>query len=197
MDPSERVVPQDPRATPPPACVNIARITEERVDLYWRSPTPPRRSIPVELDPFPIDDSVPEDEEVSGAVRQLLLNRAGGPYGMKSEYIWDWLRADTQEDYLDHSKWGIAVGLIKAVFFEGNLAEECAWQTVVLILKGNGDFCGICLVEVLWKTVPGILNRCLTTAIQFHDTLHGFRTGRGTGSASLQDKLLQQLMDLR
>ena len=29
--------------------------------------------------------------------------------------------------------------------------------------------------------------------ISFHDTLHGFRAGRGTGTAALVAKLLQQL----
>lgn len=53
------------------------------------------------------------------------------------------------------------------------------------------------LVEVLWETVTGILNRRLTAAIQFHNTLHGFRTVRGTGTAYLESKMLQQLMAMR
>ena len=43
----------------------------------------------------------------------------------------------------------------------------------------------------------GILNRLLTENIQFYNTLHGFRMGRGTGTASLEAKLLQQLMAMR
>ena len=78
-----------------------------------------------------------------------------------------------------------------------HLAEECMWQTVVLILKGNGDFRGIDPVKVLRKTVKGILNRRLTSAIQYHDTLHSFTAGRGTWTASLEAKLLQQLTALR
>ena len=49
-------------------------------------------------------------------------------------------------------------------------------------------------MEVLWKKVMVILNHLLTMVIQFHDTLHGFHTGRGTGPASLGSKLLQHLM---
>ena len=85
----------------------------------------------------------------------------------------------------------MVVGLIQAAFCKGHLAEECAWQTIILIPKGNGDFRGIGLVEVLWKMVTGILNRRREAAIQFHNTLHGFRTGRGTGTTSLESKLLQ------
>ena len=37
----------------------------------------------------------------------------------------------------------------------------------------------------------GILNRRLTAKIQFHNIFHGFRTGKGTGTASLEANLLQ------
>ena len=33
-------------------------------------------------------------------------------------------------------------------------------------------------------------------SIAFHDFLHGFRSGRGTGTATLEAKLLQQLVSL-
>ena len=56
----------------------------------------------------------------------------------------------------------MAVGLIQAAFRKGHLAEECACQTIIVIPKGNGDFCYIGLVEVLWKTVTGVLDRRLT-----------------------------------
>ena len=90
--------------------------------------------------------------------------------------------------------WEKFLGMIQSVFREGHLTEECTWRTIVLIPKGNSNFCGIRLVEVLWKIVTGILNCRLTTAIQFHDTLHGFCTGRGTGTTSLEATMPQQLM---
>ena len=64
---------------------------------------------------------------------------------------------------------------------------------MVLIPKGKGDYRGIGLVEVMWKVVAVILNRRLTSSITFHDVLHGFRAGRGTGTANLEAKLLKQL----
>ena len=42
-----------------------------------------------------------------------------------------------------------------------------------------------------------ILHRQLTTGLQLHDALHGFREGRGTGTATLEAKLLQQLAAMR
>ena len=41
-----------------------------------------------------------------------------------------------------------------------------------------------------------LLKRRLVSAITFHDVLHGFRAGRGTGTASLEAKLLQQRTDM-
>ena len=70
-------------------------------------------------------------------------------------------------------------------------------QVVVLIPKVGGEYRGIGLVEVIWKAVTVILNRRFTAAITYHDSLHGFRAGRGTGTAALDVKLLQQVTALR
>ena len=45
-------------------------------------------------------------------------------------------------------------------------------------------------MEVMWKVVAAILHRQFTTTITYHDFLHGFRAGRGTGTATLKAKLL-------
>ena len=87
--------------------------------------------------------------------------------------------------------------LIQTAFRDGELAEEVTWQAVVLTPKGKGYYRGIGLVEMMWKVVAVILNRRLTSSITFHDILHGFRAGRGTGTATLEAKLLQQLAAMR
>ena len=93
--------------------------------------------------------------------------------------------------------WGKVVEMTQTAFRDGKLAEEAAWQTVVIIPKREGEFRGIGLVEVTWKLITVILHRWLTTGIQLHDVLHGFREGRGTGTANLEAKLLQQLAAMR
>ena len=85
---------------------------------------------------------------------------------------------------------------MQTAFREGNLAEEAKWQTMVMIPKGKGEFRGIGLVEVVWKLLTLILHSRLA-AIKLHDVLHGLREGRGTGTATLKAKLLQQLADMR
>ena len=52
-------------------------------------------------------------------------------------------------------------------------------------------------MEVVWKVVAGIINRRFTSSITYHDVLHGFRAGRGTGTATLEAKLIQQLAAMR
>ena len=89
------------------------------------------------------------------------------------------------------------VELVQTAFRDGDLAEEATWQAVVLIPKGKWDYRGIGLVEVMWKVTAVILNRRFTSSITFHDVLHGFRAGRGTGTATLEAKLLQQLVAMR
>ena len=53
------------------------------------------------------------------------------------------------------------------------------------------------MVEVLWKAVTSLLNRNLTAAITFHNILYGFWEGRGEGTAAIEAKLLQYIMDIR
>ena len=93
--------------------------------------------------------------------------------------------------------WGKVVEMTQTEFREGKLAEEAAWQTVVMIPKGKGEFRGIGLLEVKWKIVAVILHCRLTTGLQLHDALHRFREGRDTGTATLEAKLLQQLAAMR
>ena len=61
---------------------------------------------------------------------------------------------------------------------------------MVLLPKGEKDYCGIGLVEVMWKVVAEILNLRLTASITFHNFMHGFRAGRGTGTSTFEANLL-------
>ena len=44
---------------------------------------------------------------------------------------------------------------------------------MVLIPKGVGEYCGIGLMEVIWKAVSVILNNHFTVAINYNNLLHG------------------------
>ena len=78
--------------------------------------------------------------------------------------------------------WERLVDLVQTEFREGRLAEEATRKAVVLIPKGEKDYHEIGLVEAMWKVVAVILNCRLTASITYHDFLHVFWAGRGTGT---------------
>ena len=95
------------------------------------------------------------------------------------------------------TNWERVVALARVAFGEGLMEEEALCQAVFLIPKGKGEYHGIGLVEVIWEAVLEILNLRLTASITYHDFLHLFWAGHGTGTATLEAKLLQQLASLR
>ena len=57
----------------------------ERVALYIYVP-PPGEKIPIAIQPFQVDDSVPEEGYIEWAVKRLHNNRSGGTSRMQAEY---------------------------------------------------------------------------------------------------------------
>ena len=82
---------------PPPARATPKRITEERVTLYSRVP-PQGDIIPVEIEPFAVEDGVSEEEEVEWAVKRLQNNHARGASRMRAEENKGWLAAARRGD---------------------------------------------------------------------------------------------------
>ena len=69
---------------------------------------------------------------------------------------------------------------------------------VVMAPKGGGtNFRGIGLVDFLWKAISDIINLRISSSIQFHDALYGFRAGKGMENTTLKAKLIQQLITMR
>ena len=68
---------------------------------------------------------------------------------------------------------------------------------MLLIPKVNGDFRVVRIVEVLRKALSGVFNCQIGKEVQFHYVLHGFRAFRGTGTASLETNLLQEITSIR
>ena len=69
----------------------------ERVELYSYVP-PPGANIPISVEPFPVDDSVPTEDKIEWAVKQLQNQHSGGPSGMRAEYLKGWLAAASKKD---------------------------------------------------------------------------------------------------
>ena len=79
------------RATPPPR-VSLERIMAERVELYSYIP-PPGANIPISVEPFPVDDSVPTEDKIEWEVKRLRNHRSGGTSVIWAEQMKGWLVA--------------------------------------------------------------------------------------------------------
>ena len=112
---------------------------------------------------------------------------------MRAEHLKGWLAAARRKEAPDGTNWCLLVSLIQECFEEGVLPMQLPWSTMVLLPKGGGDFRGIGLLEICWKLITSIMDARFKEKIDFHDALHGFRAGRGTGTAIIEAKLLQQL----
>ena len=77
---------------PPLAWVTLERITAERVELYSYIP-PLGANIPISVEPFLVDNSVPTEDKIEWAVRRLRSHCSGGPLGMQAQHLKGWLAA--------------------------------------------------------------------------------------------------------
>ena len=128
---------------------------------------------------------------------------------MQAEHLKGWLAASKREKRAAEKGEGLKEGeegephwenLVESIhtaFWEGALTEEATWKAVVMIPKGKQEYRGIGIVEAMWKVVAAILHCRLTASITFHNFLHGFRAGRGTGTVTPEANLLQQLAAMR
>ncbi len=130
-------------------------------------------------------------------VRELQNRQAAGATRLQAEHIKVWLRDVVQEEEEQTiARWGYKcrffVKSIQTTWERVSMPEQMTWEIIVLLPKGGGDYCGIGLLEPFWKVVEKILVRRLAL-IEFHDCLHGGLPKRGTGTASIEAKLVRQL----
>ena len=81
---------------PPPARVTLELITEDQVDLYLHVP-PPEENIPVLVDPLPVEESVPTEDGIEWAAKQLQNHRSRGASRMQAEHLKGWLAEARKE----------------------------------------------------------------------------------------------------
>ena len=94
----------------------------------------------------------------------------------------------------DMEIWEKVLELVNIVFTTGEVPCAFCHGVLVLIPKLTpGLYRGIGLLELIYKLVSAVINNRLREKISFHDTIHGFRTKRGTGTALIEAKLRMQL----
>ena len=81
--------PVDP---PPSALISLETLTAERVKLNVHIPLL-GRSIPIKVDPFPVDDNILGGKDIAKAVMWIQMHCAVGPSGMKAKHLRMWHHA--------------------------------------------------------------------------------------------------------
>ena len=175
----------------PPSREDLTKVTNDRIKLYSKSLPPDR--LPILVAPFDIEDVVPEPDEIADAIRGLRNGKLPGPSKIRAEHLKEWVREAYRDVDPDQENWDRVVDLIQTCFQERQVPTQMLWSTVVLLPKGNGNYRGLGLLEISWKIIESIINRRIASKVTFHDALHSFQAKRGTGTACIEAKLLQQL----
>ena len=134
----------------------------------------------------------------------MAAARDAGASRMRAEHLKGWLNGAKLEENPKTgpanvgagADWEALVQLVQAVWDEGRIPTQLGWVVTVLIPKGGGDYRGIGLLEPIWKVIEGVIDKRLE-AIALHNSLHGCRNGRGTGTAVIEAKLSQQLAHIK
>jgi hypothetical protein len=181
---------------PPKLChLTMTHLTKERTALYARVPTPGGR-FPIVVDPFFVQDKLPTDSKIRDGVQRLWNGSAAGTGGMRTEHLKEWLSGMVEEEERGTEgagdKWWLFEELAQSSWEHGCIPEQMTWTVIVLLPKSGGGHRGISQLEPCWKVMESVLVQQLS-AIQCHDSLLGGINKKGTGTATIEVKLAQQL----
>jgi hypothetical protein len=167
---------------------------QERILLYAKR-DPPGAPIPIHLaQPFTVKDEIPDEEEIIDTLMSMKLGKSPGASGIRVENLRCWLKMAQREEEPDRTLWEKVVQIVKLAYSGADIPQTFVIGVLVLIPKGDGNQRGIALLETIYKLISAMINRRLLTGIEFHDSLHGFRKNRGTGTAIIEAKLKMQLV---
>jgi Reverse transcriptase (RNA-dependent DNA polymerase) len=187
----------NPEITTNPTRDDIDKIQKEFQTLYSKNEN--KENILRTYVKYNINDKIPEEEEIIKSLKKLRNGKAPGSSGISVDEIKSWYnRARVlKEEKIDEKAiklWDSVIEIIKIAFRTGEVPMAFKRGTLVLIPKpGSNDFRGIALLETIYKIVSMIIHRRLIESIPFHDSIHGFRTERGTSTAIINIKLKMQL----
>ena len=119
-----------------------------------------------------------------------LGGKSPGASGIRAEDIKQWCKNRDKEP----TPWEIVMNIVQESFKSGEMPKRLSQAIVVLIPKNeSGGYRGIGLLETLWKLITTIINQRIVSHVELHDSHHGFRPKRGTGTAIIEAKLRIQL----
>lgn len=194
---------------PKPSRADLEEFAVKYTDLYAKRRSPGLPIPVLQYDDQPretVDDSAPDDAEIATAISKMKSGKSPGPSGISADHAKIWLKEyrthmakmkeindDVDCDDDTPQCWTDLVRLIQHIFSTGEIPTKCRWATLVLIPKADGGERGIGLLCTIWKICSSIVNGRIQSAYDFHDTIHGFRQHRGTGTAIAEAKYTQQI----
>ena len=174
-----------------PSFEDMTKLTDEMEDMHKRV-DPQEEPIPTLMAPYEIDDSVPTEDEITLAVKQLKSGKFPRSYqddSSPSQEVVRQIHTLKEEDALGINWWSWYNIL-------GNI-QSCPKSSTTasryMIPNPDGGSRGIGLLEVVLKVLECIIDSRVKAKVKFHDCLHGFRAARGTDTAQIESKLFQQL----
>jgi hypothetical protein len=182
---------------PPKPTLGDAEATRKEYEKLFGAEHPPGEDIPIHISPTPhVNDDPPSEKEIIEALKRIRLGKAPGATGIRIEHLRKWMAGATKaKDPTYVGEWAMVIKLVEMAFTGEEIPSAFVVGILVLLPKPDGDFRGIALLEVLYKLISSIINRRLANTLntRFHDGIHGFRESRGTGTATIEAKLLMQL----
>ncbi|MGL4351544.1 MAG: RNA-directed DNA polymerase [Plesiomonas shigelloides] len=166
---------------------SLKSVEQEFGSLYTASESV-GEMLPVDLvtGKFVVPDHIPDEEEIRVALGRLKRHKAPGPSGLSVDVLKEW-EAEGGE------MWRKLVDLVQWCIATGETPQAFKYGALVLIPKAErGKYRGIALLESVYKLISGLINHRVTTAVKFHDAIHGFRGGRSCSTAILEAKLEMQ-----
>ena len=168
-----------------PAFIELQVRSQECESLCTKCsvPGPP---LLVTIDPCPVPDDIPDEDEIITALLRIRKRRAAGPTGVKVEMILHWRENCPQA-------WALFIHLVQVSFPGFEVPIACSNLTLMLLPENEeGKFRGVTLLEVMLKVWE--MTACLRAIdrIQLHPDIHGFRHRRGCNTAILEAKLEMQ-----
>jgi hypothetical protein len=184
---------------PKPTHRDEESVRREYETLFTRA-DPEGEPIPIHIEPTPINDEPPNENEVVKALKRLRLGKSPGASGIRAEDLRRWHRLAREPDedeeplLVNVRRWEKILKLLNLAFTAGEVPKAFCNGILVLIPKSSpGEYRGIALLEIIYKLMSTIINSRLARNIKFDDDIHGFRAGRGTGTAIMEAKLRMQL----
>ena len=172
-----------------PSKVDLDIHTEKYRSLFTADNLTDETPFPIHYSGNPVFDGPPNEEEVRQALFKMRNRKSPGFTNMTVEDIKKWYELshpdlnknpNIQPDEDALYKWDKLMILIRKCIIDGDVPEAFTLGILVLIPKNDaGDVRGIGLLDVIHKLISTIINKRLSDAIEFCDSVHGFRKKRG------------------